>query len=162
MRSSAWLPPARAARATPGDCQCWGGTQGRAGTAGWALPAQTGPGSQGWLCPTQGNPWRSLTPGWAWAGHAQTTRPFLFLRAIVILRTSQKGRRCGLSLSLCLIPAAPPVPEAAPSTQWVLHKHMLGSQVSAPGGVLGSKAEFRCTRCFRDQHLLDGAGRLQG
>ena len=43
----------------------------------------------GWLCPLQGNPWCSLTP--SWAGPAQTTRPGLFLRGTVILRTTQQG-----------------------------------------------------------------------
>lgn len=43
----------------------------------------------GWLCPLQGHPWCLLTP--TWAGPAQTTWPGLFLRATVILRTSQEG-----------------------------------------------------------------------
>ena len=43
----------------------------------------------GWLCPLQGHPWCLLTP--TWARPAQTTRPGLFLRATVILRTSQEG-----------------------------------------------------------------------
>lgn len=147
--SSAWLPPPRAARATPGTVSAGSGSQGRVGAASRALPAQIGPGSQAGSVPCR-KP-LVLTDSqlvWTHSDHPAWLVPE---------RDSDlENRPAGVTVQALSLPyshckpGAPPASKGAP-----VQRAGTDSLVGRAQGVLESKGEL-------PRSVLEGAAPVDG